>query len=137
MVQEAFAASRALKGEEDYRLSELGDWPDARLAQVRPMVHPLCEIYVDEGSVFGRYKDVGATVELFPLENVENRVALGMFDGEHTLGEVGTRLSQALDWDQERAFDHARDLFLSLAGRMICIPRDALEPGAQTGMSEI
>ena len=123
-MQEAFAASRALKGEEDYRLSELGTWSDARLAQIKPVVHPLCEIYVDEGSLYGRYKDTGESVELFPLEQVEDRVTLGMFDGGHTLHEVGTRLSQALAWDEDRAFAHARDLFLSLAGRMICIPKD-------------
>ena len=127
LVQEAFAASRALKGEDDRRLSELADWPDDRLAQIRPMVHPLCEIFVDEGSVHGRYKDTGVTVELFPLEQVEDRVALGMFDGGHTLSEIGMRLSQTLAWNEARAFAHARDLFLSLAGRMICIPRDALE----------
>jgi hypothetical protein len=129
-VREAFVASGALKGEEGCRLSELGNWPDSRLALIKPIVHPLCEIYVDEGSVHGRYKDTGATVELFPLEQVEDRVALGMFDGGHTLREVGTRVSQALAWDEARAFAHARDLFLSLAGRMICIPKDPRVPGA-------
>ena len=128
LVQEAFAATRALHGEQDYRLSELGDWPDARLAQIRPVVHPLCEIYVDEGSVYGRHKDVGVSVELFPLDQAEDRLTLGMFDGNHTLRQVGTRLSEAMAWDDARAFAHARDLFLSLAGRMICIPRDPLLP---------
>ena len=127
LVQEAFAASRALKGEEDYRLSELGDWPDTRLAELRPVVHPLCEIYVDDGYVYGRYKDRNATIELFPLERVEDRVALGMFDGGHTLAQVGARLAQAMAWDEARAFAHARELFLSLASLMICIPRDPLE----------
>lgn len=124
LAQEAFVASRALKGEGNYPLSELGNLPDARLAQIKPVVHPLCEIYVDDGSVRGRYKDAGNSVELFSVERVEDRVTLGMFDGGHTLREVGSRLAQALEWDEARAFAHARDLFLSLAERMICIPKD-------------
>jgi hypothetical protein len=128
LAQEAFVASRALKGEDSFPLSELGHLPDVHLARIKPVIHPLCEIYVDDGSVCSRYKDTGASVELFPLAQVEDRVTLGMFDGGHTLHEVGIRLSQALAWDEARAFAHARDLFLSLAERMICIPSDPRVP---------
>jgi hypothetical protein len=128
LLQEAFVASRAFKGEGNYTLSELGNWPDDRLARIKPVVHPLCEVYVDRGHVHGRLKDTGETVELFPVERVEDRVALGMFDGKHSLREVGTRLAVALDWDEARAYGHARDLFLWLAERMICIPRDPRVP---------
>jgi hypothetical protein len=128
LLQEAFVASRALKGEGNYTLSELGNWSDERLARIKPVVHPLCEIYVDNGHVHGCHKDTGETVELFPVDRVEDRVTLGLFDGEHTLRQVGSRLAEALVWDEARAYGHAQDLFLWLAERMICIPRDPRGP---------
>jgi len=44
------------------------------------------------------------------------------------LGEIGQAVSQEMDWDEARGFAHARDLFLSLASRQVCIPRDAPPP---------
>ena len=128
VLHEAFVVSGLLKGGQECRLSELDTLADECLAQVRPVVHPSCEIFQDGDQIWSRCKTTGAVVRLFPVGQTANQVALGMFDGHHTLGEVGVRLAQAMDWDEATGFSQAKDLFLSLSDRLICIPRDPLEP---------
>lgn len=133
VVQEVLVVSGLLKGGQECRLSDLGSLPDDQLARMRPIVHPACEIFVDGDGVWSRCKATGAVDRLFALEETGKRVALGMFDGEHTLGEVGRRLAGAMEWDELQGFAHARDLFLSLARRLICVPLDPSAPDQQGG----
>ena len=109
-------------------MSELGSLPDEQLARVRPIVIPGREVFVDQGYVCSRHKKSEAATKLFPAEE-KNLVPFRMFDGRHDLGEIGSRLAQEMGWDEAGAFAHARDLFLSLVERAVCVPRDPPEPG--------
>jgi hypothetical protein len=125
IVHEVLVVSGMLKGGRECRLSELKDLPDAQLSEIRPMVHPSCEIFQNDGHVWSRCKDTGVEVKLFPVGETAQQVTLGMFDGHHTLRQVGER--QAMEWDEPRAFAQARELFFRLADRLICVPRDPLD----------
>ena len=125
LLQEAFVTQDALRGQPGFRLSELGSLPDEQLAQIRPIVNPEYEIFVEEGYVCSRYKKTKATQKLFPLKR-ENVVAFDLFNGQHSLAEVGARLAQEMGWDEARGFAHARDLFLSLVERLACVPANPL-----------
>jgi hypothetical protein len=127
LLQEGFVIFGSLKGGQGYRLSELGSLPDDQLAQVRPIVNPDHEIFMDQGHVWSKCEKTEATLKLFPMEK-ENLVAFDLFDGKHNLGEIGERLSQEMGWDEARGFAHVRDLFLSLVSRLVCVPRDPLDP---------
>ena len=127
LLQEVFVIYGSVKGRQGRRLSELGSLPDDQLAQVRPIVNPDCEIFVDQGHVWTRFKKTEATVKLFPPRK-ENLVAFNLFNGRHRLGEIGSLLAQEMGWDEVRAFAHARDLFLSLVSRLVCVPRDPPDP---------
>lgn len=132
LLQEVFVVYGSFKGRPAYQLSELGSLPDDQLAEVRPIVNPDHEIFVDQGHVWSRCKKTEATLKLFPTEK-ENLVAFDLFDGRHSLGEIGERLSQEMDWDEARGFAHARDLFLPLVSCLVCVPRDPLEPDGYGG----
>jgi hypothetical protein len=121
LLQEAFVIHDAVQGKPGYALSDLGELPDHQVAQIRPVVHPDCEILVDQGHVWSRLKEVETPVRLFSTEQ-ENLTAFNMFDGRHSLGEIGERLSREMGWDPDRGFAHARDLFLSLVGLLVCMP---------------
>jgi hypothetical protein len=123
LLQEVFVIYGSVKGGQGGRLSELGNLPDDQLAQVRPIVNPDCEIFVDQGYVWSRFKKTEATVKLFPPEK-ENLAAFNLFNGRHRLGEIGECLSQEMGWDEVTAFTHVRDLFLSLVSRLVCVPKD-------------
>lgn len=123
LLQEIFVIHGSVKGRQGRRLSELGSLPDDQLAQVRPIVNPDCEIFVDHGHVWSRFKKTEATVKLFPPEK-ENLTAFNLFNGTHRLGEIGSLLAQEMGWDEVRAFAHVRDLFLSLVSRLVCVPKD-------------
>jgi len=127
LLHEAFVVSGLLKGGQECKLSELGALPAEMLAQVRPVVHPSCEIFVDDDAVCSRCRETDAVTRLFSVDNTARMAALGMFDGEHTLEQVGVRVAQAMDWDEDRGQACARALFVSLAERLICVPRDPLE----------
>jgi hypothetical protein len=123
LLQEVFVIYGSVKGGQGGRLSELGSLPDDQLAQVRPIVNPDCEIFVDQGHVWSRFKKTEATVKLFPLKP-ENLAAFNLFNGRHRLGEIGECLSQEMGWDEVTSFAHVRDLFLSLVSRLVCVPKD-------------
>jgi len=130
LFQEAVVVRDSLQGREGYRLSELGSLPDHQLAQVRPIVNQDYEIFVDGGHVWARYRlKEQAPLKLFSVGEKESRVAFNLFDGRHSLGEIGRRLAQEMEWGENRAFAHARDLFLSLVEPMVCVPKNPLEPG--------
>ena len=128
LFQEVVVVRGSLKGGQGGRLSELGSLPDEQLARLRPIVNPDREVFVDQGYVCSRHKKSEATTKLFPAEE-KNMVVLRLFDGRHDLGEIGSRLAQEMGWDEAGAFAHARDLFLSLVERAVCVPRDPPEPG--------
>ena len=123
LLQEIFVIRGSVKGGQGRRLSDLGSLPDDQLAQVRPIVNPDCEIFVDQGHVWGRFKKTEATVKLFPPQK-ENLAIFNLFNGRHRLGEIGSLLAQEMGWDEVRAFAHVRDLFLSLVSRLVCVPKD-------------
>jgi hypothetical protein len=123
LLQEIFVIYGSVKGGQGGRLSELGSLSDDQLAQVRPIVNPDCEIFVDQGHVWSRFKKTEATVKLFPLEK-ENLAAFNLFSGRHSLGEIGSLLAQEMCWDEVTSFAHVRDLFLSLVSRLVCVPKD-------------
>jgi hypothetical protein len=127
LFQEATVVRGSFKGGQGCRLSELGSLPDDQLAQVRPIVNSDCEMFVDQGYVCCKSKTTETISKLFPAER-ENLVVLDVFDGRHDMGEIGSHLAQEIGWDKARAFAHARDLFLSMVQRAVCVPRDPLEP---------
>ncbi|MBC8248847.1 MAG: hypothetical protein H8E90_04150 [Anaerolineales bacterium] len=129
LLQEAFVLFGSVKGRQGCRLSELGSLPDDQLAQVKPIVNPNYEILLDQGYVWARYRSrpEEAPLRLFSTEQQEDLVVFNQFNGQHDLGQIGDRLSQEMGWDEAAAFAHARDLFLSLVRRLVCVPKDPLD----------
>jgi len=128
LFQEAQVVSGVLKGGQQCRLEDLDRLPDEVLAAIRPMVHPAYEVFVADNVVYGRHREEGITVQLFATDETWKWAALGMFNGRQTLAEIGVRLAQAMAWERDKGFSQALALFLTLANRLICIPRDPLEP---------
>lgn len=130
LFQEAAVIRGSLKGGQGFRLSELGSLPDDQLAHVEPVVHPHYEIFVDRGDVWARYKLKEQTpLKLFSADEKENLASFNLFDGRHNLGQISSHLAREMGWDEARAFAHVRLLFLSLAQRMVCVPKGPPEPG--------
>jgi len=126
LLQEIRVIYGSIKGGSGGRLSELRDLSADQLAKVRPMVNPEYEIFVDQDHVCCRAKGTESTRKLFAMEKA-NLVTFNHFNGQHELGEIGTRLGQEMGWDESEGFAYARDLFLALVERLVCIPRDPPE----------
>lgn len=126
LLQETLAVVGSFRGRQSFRLAELGSLPDHQLAQIKPIVNPAHEIFVDQGYVCSRDRKTGATLKLFPMEK-ENLAVFNLFNGAHSLGQISQYLSEELDWDEAESFARARDLFLSLVNHLVCVPKDPLE----------
>jgi hypothetical protein len=116
----------SIQGGQGCRLSELHDLPDEQLAQVRPVVNPEYEIFVDRDYVCCRARGTERTRKLFAMKK-ENLVTFNQFNGRQDLGQIGVRLAQEMGWDECQGCAYARELFLALVDRLVCFPRDPLE----------
>lgn len=123
LLQEAMVTIGSFRGGQGGRLSELGDLTDEQLAQVRPTVNPEYELFPDGEYICCKLKEGEATRKLFRMKK-ENLLAFNHFSGRYTLGEIGDRLAQQMGWDEAQGFAYARDLFLALVERMVCVPKD-------------
>jgi hypothetical protein len=131
LLQEALVTLGLLRGGQGARLSDLGDLPDDRLAVLRPVVNPGCEIMVEEDQVWARHTKAGIVVRLFAVKEADKLAAFNHFDGEHTLGEAGACLAEEMGCSEAEGFALARDLFLALVRQLVCLPKDppqAYEP---------
>jgi hypothetical protein len=128
LLQEVVVTYGSLKGRPGYALSDLGRLSDQQLARIKPILHPDCETFVDQGYMWSRCKETEAILKLFPIVR-ENMMAFERFDGQHDLGEIGEHVGQEMGWDAARGFAHSRKLFLLLVSRLVCVPKDPPSPG--------
>lgn len=127
LLHELAVASGVLRGGQECRLADLDQLPNEQLARLHPRIHPTCRFHIDQGYVWSRWNS-GSAVRLFPIERREDLLILNLCDGQHTLDEIGRLVAQEMGWDEARGVAHARELFLSLASRLICIPTEPLTP---------
>jgi hypothetical protein len=128
LVREALVTIDLARGGQGARLSELGELPDEQLALVRPILNPACEILVEEDWVCAKHRGAGTPIKLFSLDQEANLAVFNLFGGQLSLGDIGQQLAQEMGWEPARGFDHARGLFLSLASRRVCLPKDPPGP---------
>jgi hypothetical protein len=129
LFQEALVIHGSVKGGQGGRLSELGSLSDEQLAGLKPVVSQDCEILVDQDHVWAKYElKEQSPVRLFSIEEEGQLMAFNMFNGLHTLGEIGSHLAQEMAWDESTAFAYVRDLFLTLVERAVCHPKDPPQP---------
>lgn len=124
---EARDLSGVTRGQRSFALSDLAELPDDELARLIPMVQPVFAVYVEDEYILARHGETGNVVELCPSAR-ENILALNLFNGQIGLGTAGRRLALQMEWDESRGYEHVKGLFLSLVGRLICVPRNSLEP---------
>lgn len=110
------------KGIPGYRLADLGQAPDAYLAQIIPVILPDCRISVDQDLVCGQLPEWAKPMPLFSLDTAVTQ-AFNLFNGRNDLGTIGLQLAQDLDWPEAQSFALARVLFLHLVQRRVCLPK--------------
>lgn len=128
LVNEVAVLIKTTQGGQSFRLSELGSLPDDQLARIVPAMNPAFEIYVEADYLWSRHKQTGKTFKEFRL-NEANRQTFNLFNEQNTLQEIAQQLSQALGWEEGRAFAYARGLFLSLADHLVCQPGNPMDQG--------
>jgi hypothetical protein len=121
LLQETVVTSRTLAGGQAFRLAELGDWPDARLATLRPKVSRDFDIFMDGDEICARHRDTGKVERLFTMDKAPLAV-FNQFNGENDLATVSLSLAREMGWDEPQAFAYTRALFLDLVARLVCLP---------------
>ncbi|MGD1992836.1 MAG: hypothetical protein PVI59_06550 [Anaerolineae bacterium] len=126
-LQEVHVVRGALKGKEGYRLADVNDLPDEQLARIKPVISEDYRIFIESGQVWAEYqRKKEDPVKLFAVEDEATLLTFNLFDGRHTLAEIGKQLARKMAWEEERAFAHTRAFFLSLVKRVIGVPKNPL-----------
>jgi hypothetical protein len=105
-----------------FKLADLGEWPDEKLALVIPFVIPGCTIFIKGSLVCATPPKSRQTIQLFPLASPAAQ-AFNAFNGINLLAEIASTLAKSNAWDDEHAFAYCRGLFLSLVTLGICQPK--------------
>lgn len=124
LLQEVLVTLDSAKGiKPGHSLNELADLPDDQLFMLKPVMNPRYRVFVRDGHVCVRHLENGEEYVLFPMEQ-HNLTVFNEFNGKLSLGDIRDKLVQDMAWDVERAAVHVRELFLSLATRLICFPQN-------------
>jgi hypothetical protein len=128
LLREAAVTLGMLRGGFGCRISDLSGLPDDQLAKIKPVLNPMYEILVEQDQVLGKNRETEAIVQLFSKEEEESRLAFSLFNGKHTLAQVGERVAEEMGWDGTEGFAHAKEMFLSLVTHLVLVPQDPIIP---------
>lgn len=121
MMGEVVSAVEEYQGKPQFRLSDLWELPDDRIARVKPMLIAPIQITTTDGHSWGQFSNQTRSVLLFEATK-ENLFVFEMFSKGFTLDEIGKKLSREMDWDDAQAFGFVKRLFLSLVESRVCVP---------------
>ena len=127
LFREARALTGSLRGTPSYALAELPNLPEESMSLLMPRILAPWTIDADGEWLQARDPGTGQSIDLLPVEE-GHLAAVKRFDGRTSLGSVGKSVAADMGWPDEEGFALARDLFLVLVGRRICLPGNAPEP---------
>jgi hypothetical protein len=134
LLREMLDTVSSARGKPGYAVADLDSLPDEQLATLRPVINPVYQIRVVDGHVCSQLKDQDDAPLRSHFRNTpENLAVFNGMNGQQTLREIAKSAAADLAWEEERAFQHARALFLDLASYLVAEPHDAQEPAAGTG----
>ena len=99
----SLVTERRLRSNDDsgaVKLGDLGLYPDTLIELLTPIVHPEFKAAGDPQFV----------------------AAVALMDGNRTVKEVAAQLGRITAWDEHRAFQYTRGVFLHLVARRWCVP---------------
>lgn len=133
LLQEILVTVGSARGTPGYAIADLANLPDEQLAVIRPVINPDFQIRVVDGHVCSQLKNQ----EDAPLRShfpttPENLAVFNGINGELTLREIAVLAAAALAWEEDRAFDHVRAVFLALADHMVAVPQNTRAPEADS-----
>jgi hypothetical protein len=105
-----------------FKLADLGEWPDEKLALIIPLVIPGCKIFIKHNFAYATPPKSHQSIQLFPLSSPAAQ-AFNTFDGINLLAEIASTVARTNTWDDDHAFAYCRGLFLSLVTLGICQPK--------------
>jgi hypothetical protein len=114
-----------LEGRSTFKLSDLGDLPDDKLADVIPVIMPGCKVWEEGEFMWTQLNPTAKPEKLFRSET-PILVVLDLIDGSTPLQEISQRLSREMNWEASYSFAYVRGLFLSLVFAKVCFPTGPL-----------
>jgi hypothetical protein len=124
-LDELVAVFDESRGRRSFKLTELASLADGTLGRLVPVIMDASKVTADRGRFVVRSAR-GQTVMLFQVGSVEEDVWSRM-NGQSSIEQIANAI--AIEWNETRevAFARTRNVFLQLAGRQICIPRNPIQ----------
>ena len=118
MLTEVEVRAGTRGGGDGWKLAEVGEWTDAQLSTVVPVVIPGIKIMIENDYVFGRQPS-GKSKKLFKISSTACRI-FNEFDGMANIDEIADTFARSEDWDPHYSFAFVRGVFLTLVLKGIC-----------------
>jgi len=128
LIQELIVNIGATKGKLAYSLDELDKLPPEKIAVIRPMINPACQIRVINKHVCSQFRDPpnSPITPHFPT-TPEFLAVFNRFNGKQSIGEIAEIIANEHNWEAEDTFNFVRDLFLLLAKALVIVPQNPLD----------
>jgi hypothetical protein len=137
LVRAMQIAAGESQGGRAYPLAELGNWSDAQLAGIVPVVLAGCHINVQERAESSGFRAESSRLrfvmalppgarqplKLFPLDTPALAVYNRM-NGQISLEANARCLEHETGWSAQRCFAYVRGLFLWLILARVCVPKE-------------
>jgi len=121
---ETIAWFEEIQGKPQYRLMDIGQIPDAQLAEMVPQIRPDVEIVPQKERICARLRGNAALINLFPANHTD-LFLFNHFNGVNSIGRIAGELSIGMGLSKEESFVLVRAFFLRMVRLSVCIPRNA------------
>jgi hypothetical protein len=127
LARETVVFVEELGGRRHIKFDDLFKLPPEAIAALIPQICPGVQIVPEDGQVSARLPGASEAVALFPSDEA-NLAVFNRFNGVNTVGQVASELSAAMEWPQERSFEHVKRLFFRLVRLRVCVPANPALP---------
>jgi hypothetical protein len=122
VISEIHAYSGKVDGKLTLKLADLALLPNEELESIRPVRMDGCRINLRENMVWAQAVGQIEPAALFPVDSPALK-AFNLFDGRHSLADIGLALAGETGWPDEKARAYTRGLFLKLVSLHVCVPK--------------
>ena len=126
LLAEAIGMVDELRGEPHFFLDDIASLPDAVLRGMAPVVRQGMTLGIADGWLLLRKSPDAPFERLMPLSTQQIHI-INCFDGQHSIADICGVMESMFDLSPDVAASLAGSLFVTLAEKGICHPKDRPE----------
>ena len=119
MMGRFFVMFDETRGHQHCSLRDLEQTERSKLEELIPIVNRNLEIRFENEWLVCRDPEIDKESRIFQLTK-ENRIVFNLINGRNSLGRITEVLSDRTGWDNDKAWEHVKQMFLRLLELQAC-----------------